>query len=122
MLELICDMVMVVVFVLGFGVTVLCVSIGVYSFIHKLCDLISNVRSHVRRWNKWRKNCTNGWFHKFLVLVGLRVSPTMTLMLDDEEVDALTKGINRINIAAKNSAINLIKEVEGDDADDKQNL
>lgn len=40
---------------------------------------------HVKRWNKWRKRCLNGPFHKFLVLLGLRHSPTMYCVFLDEE-------------------------------------
>ena len=41
---------------------------------------------HIIRWNKWRKGCLNSWFYKFLVLIGVKKSPTMALIfLDDEE-------------------------------------
>ena len=40
---------------------------------------------HIKRWNKWRKFNANSWFHKLLVLLGLRNSPTFKFVLTDEE-------------------------------------
>ena len=41
--------------------------------------------NHVKRWNKWRKHCGNGWLHKILVLFG-GYSPTFALTFTDEEI------------------------------------
>lgn len=35
---------------------------------------------HIQIWNKWRKRNTNSQLYKFLVLVGLRRSPTFTVL------------------------------------------
>ena len=32
-----------------------------------------------QRWNKWRKHSMNNRIYKFLVLLGLQYSPTLTL-------------------------------------------
>lgn len=40
---------------------------------------------HFRRWNIWRKHCYNTHFYKFLVLIGMRKSPTMVFTLLPEE-------------------------------------
>ena len=34
-----------------------------------------------RLWNEWRKGCLNGPLHKFLVLIGLRRSPTFHVFI-----------------------------------------
>lgn len=47
-----------------------------------------NIFRHIRRWNKWRKDNLNSHFYQFLVLIGFVKSPTMALvLLDDEDVD-----------------------------------
>lgn len=47
-----------------------------------------NIFRHIRRWNKWRKGNLNSHFYQFLVLIGFVKSPTMALvLLDDEDVD-----------------------------------
>ena len=35
---------------------------------------------HIRIWDKWRKRNTNSKLYKFLVLVGLRHSPTFMVL------------------------------------------
>lgn len=40
---------------------------------------------HFRRWNIWRKRCGNSTVYKFLVLIGMRKSPTMEFTLLPEE-------------------------------------
>lgn len=42
--------------------------------------MIYNIITHFKLWNRWRKNCTNSIFHKFLVLFGLCYSPTFDFM------------------------------------------
>lgn len=43
------------------------------------------VIKHIRRWNYWRKNNSNGRFYKILVLLGIVKSPTMVTVLLPEE-------------------------------------
>lgn len=43
------------------------------------------VIKHIRRWNYWRKNNSNGRLHKLLVLLGVIKSPTMVTVLLPEE-------------------------------------
>ncbi len=43
------------------------------------------VIKHIRRWNYWRKNNSNGRFYKILVLFGMVKSPTMVIVLLPEE-------------------------------------
>ena len=38
-----------------------------------------------QRWNKWRKHSMNSRIYKFLVLVGLRYSPTLALYRTNKE-------------------------------------
>lgn len=45
---------------------------------------------HIQIWNKWRKRNTNSRLYKFLVLVGLRHSPTlMVLKISDYPDDCV---------------------------------
>ena len=41
--------------------------------------------THIKRWNKWRKLCMNGWLHKLSVLFGGH-SPTFQFTFTDEEL------------------------------------
>lgn len=45
------------------------------------------VIKHIRRWNYWRKNNSNGRFYKILVLFGMVKSPTMVIVLLPEEIE-----------------------------------
>lgn len=47
--------------------------------------MIKRLITHIKRWNKWRKRCVNGWLYKFLVLFGM-YSPTFALTFTDEEI------------------------------------
>lgn len=49
-----------------------------------------------KRWNKWRKHCLNSSFYKFLVLIGIAISPTFMLTTTDEEEDEYFKEIRGI--------------------------
>lgn len=40
---------------------------------------------HFRKWNIWRKHCSNSTIYKFLVLIGLMKSPSMMFVLLPEE-------------------------------------
>lgn len=39
--------------------------------------MLENIAIHISMWNEWRKHNTNSKFHKLLVLLGLRHSPTL---------------------------------------------
>lgn len=54
------------------------------------------VINHIRRWNKWRKCNLNGWFHKFLVLIGIIKSPTLPCIWLDSELKAYRKGLEDV--------------------------
>lgn len=47
---------------------------------------------HFKRWNKWRKFNGNSKMHKFLVLIGVVISPTFELTWTDEECKAYYDG------------------------------
>lgn len=115
MFDLICVVFGLVFLILGVGVVSLCIAVGITGFLFKFADIMIEFVDHCKRWNKWRKKCTNGWFHKFLVLIGWRFSPTFILTLTDEEIYDIAKGLDEINTAAYDSAINLVKEVKEDD-------
>ena len=38
---------------------------------------IKRVIEHIKLWNKWRKHCVNGKWHKFLVLIGVAKSSSL---------------------------------------------
>lgn len=40
--------------------------------------MFESIINHISVWNEWRKHNTNSKFHKLLVLLGLRHSPTLT--------------------------------------------
>ena len=40
--------------------------------------MLESIAIHISIWNEWRKHNTNSKFHKLLVLLGLRHSPTLT--------------------------------------------
>ena len=48
--------------------------------------------NHIKRWNKWRKHCGNGWFHKISVLFGGH-SPTFNFTLTDEELEEMEQAL-----------------------------
>ena len=50
--------------------------------------------NHIKRWNKWRKHCVNGWVHKISVLFGGH-SPTFVFTLTDEELAELEQILTR---------------------------
>lgn len=50
------------------------------------------VIKHIRRWNYWRKNNSNGRFYKILVLFGMVKSPTMVTVLLPEEKEWENEG------------------------------
>lgn len=52
--------------------------------------------NHIRRWNKWRKHNLNGTFYKFLVLIGIRKSPTLPLIWLDSELKAYRKDLEDV--------------------------
>ena len=46
--------------------------------------MIKRLITHIKRWNKWRKLCANGWLYKVHVLFGGH-SPTFQFIFTDEE-------------------------------------
>ena len=50
--------------------------------------------NHIKRWNKWRKHCVNGWLHKISVLFG-GYSPTFVFVLTDEEEEEIHRAVMR---------------------------
>lgn len=50
-------------------------------------EVMKNLSSHIRRWNRWRKRNTNGHLHHILVLLGVVKSPTFAFTLLSEEID-----------------------------------
>lgn len=50
--------------------------------------------NHIKRWNKWRKHCGNGWFHKISVLFGGH-SPTFMFVLTDEKEEEIHRAFIR---------------------------
>jgi len=50
---------------------------------------------HILRWNQWRKGCLNGPFHKLLVLLGLRISPTLECTLLPDEWNAISDAFRK---------------------------
>ena len=50
--------------------------------------------NHIKRWNKWRKHCVNGWPHKISVLFGGH-SPTFVFVLTDEEEEEIHRAVMR---------------------------
>lgn len=47
---------------------------------------MNRITNHLKRWNKWRKHSLNSPIYKFLVLIGVVRSPTLSLTLTDEEI------------------------------------
>lgn len=53
------------------------------------------VINHIRRWNKWRKGSLNSRFYKFLVLIGIKKSPTMPHIWLDSEWKQFGEGFRK---------------------------
>lgn len=51
---------------------------------------------HIQIWNKWRKRNTNSKLYKFLVLVGLRHSPTLTILKMSDYQDDWVEFVERL--------------------------
>ena len=49
-----------------------------------------------QRWNKWRKHSMNSHFYKFLVLVGLRYSPTLDLYFTKKEEQIISEKFDEV--------------------------
>ena len=56
--------------------------------------MIKRLITHIKRWNKWRKHCGNGWLHKISVLFGGH-SPTFMFVLTDEEEEEIHRAFIR---------------------------
>lgn len=48
---------------------------------------------HFRRWNIWRRNCTNNWIYKMFVLLRFVESPTMAFVVLPEEWEEIGERI-----------------------------
>lgn len=80
--------------VIAAGFFAIMLLLGIIAFSIELTELIKMLRTHVKRWNKWRKRNTNSKFHKFMVLIGLHNSPTMAYILTDEEAQAVSERLD----------------------------
>lgn len=49
-----------------------------------------------QRWNKWRKHSMNSQLYKFLVLVGLRYSPTLDLYFTKKEEQIIREKFDEV--------------------------
>lgn len=56
--------------------------------------MIKRLITHIKRWNKWRKHCGNGWLHKISVLFGGH-SPTFMYVFTDEELEEIEQAFIR---------------------------
>lgn len=56
--------------------------------------MLKRLIRHIKRWNKWRKHCGNGWLHKISVLFGGH-SPTFMFVLTDEEEEEIAQAFMR---------------------------
>lgn len=56
--------------------------------------MLKRLIRHIKRWNKWRKHCGNGWLHKISVLFS-GCSPTFPLVLTDEEEEEIHRDVMR---------------------------
>ena len=68
--------------------------------------MIKRIITHIKRWNKWRKRCVNGWLYKFLVLFGM-YSPTFNITLTDEELEELEQAFIK---AMKDTPVQILKD------------
>lgn len=48
---------------------------------------------HYQQWNRWQKRCMNSRFHKILVLLKLKRSPSFEMMKVGERIAANTASI-----------------------------
>ena len=58
--------------------------------------------NHIKRWNAWRKGNTNSFWHKLLVLLKLRQSPTFEMYfvnIPDSTIFAAARGNAKSNMA-----------------------
>lgn len=56
--------------------------------------MIKRLITHIKRWNKWRKHCANGWLYKIAVLFDGH-SPTFMFVLTDEEEEEIHRAFIR---------------------------
>ena len=51
------------------------------------------VKKHFQKWNRWRRQNCNSKFYQFLVLIGIRVSPSFSHLEENEAMmEAMRKG------------------------------
>ena len=55
---------------------------------------IRDITYRLKCWNKWRKGCMNGPFHKFMVLFGMIESPTFNVFLATDCGETIVKAFN----------------------------
>ena len=55
--------------------------------------MANKLKTHVQRWNKWRKSNRNGRIYQTLVLLGIYKSQTFMLTLTAEEEQAFYQGL-----------------------------
>ena len=55
---------------------------------------LKRLKRHVKKWLEWRQNNRNSKLHQFLVLLGLKQSPTFILFWTKEDREAFIKGFN----------------------------
>lgn len=68
-----------------------------------------------QRWNKWRKHSMNSRLYKFLVLLGLRYSPTLALYRTKKEERINKEKFDEIKRKYWDKIINFKVEDEEDD-------
>lgn len=62
---------------------------------------IKRIKTHIKRWNSWRKRSMMSPWFKLLVLIGVRYSPTFAIHLTLEESRELHKDMERAIAAGK---------------------
>ena len=72
--------------------------------------MIKKFKLHYQQWNRWQKHCQNSRFHKILVLLGLRRSPSFEMMKVGEIVAENTASIFGKISKASNSATQSFQE------------
>lgn len=52
----------------------------------RVATLIKKLKIHYQQWKRWEKRSLNSRFHKIMVLLGLRISPTFEMMKTEEKI------------------------------------
>lgn len=56
-------------------------------------EMFKRLTLHYQQWNRWQKRCMNSRFHKILVLLKLKRSPSFEMMKVGERIAANTVSI-----------------------------